>query len=93
VTKIYYTVSDGGDGSASAHFFECQECIDLLEEHDPDTWASGEGGGFFTCDNFSQYITPLEEVKSRIASEVAEWAEMDEVNERLRQEFFDKEEW
>lgn len=45
--RIFYTTSNNGDGSASVHFFESQECIDLLEDHDPETYASGEGGGWF----------------------------------------------
>jgi hypothetical protein len=46
---IYYTGSDNGDGSVSVQFYESQECIDLLEEKDPESFR-GEGGGCFTVE-------------------------------------------
>lgn len=51
MTKIFYTVSDNGDGGSSVRFFESQECIDTLEDKNSDVWASGEGGGSFYADN------------------------------------------
>ena len=42
--KIFFTASNNGDGSSSVHFFESKECIDLLEEHDPEGYGGGEGG-------------------------------------------------
>lgn len=51
--QIFYTVADNGDGSYSTYFFESLECIEALEEHDPDTWAAGEGGGSFMCKDIS----------------------------------------
>jgi len=42
ITKVYYSVSNGGDGSAYPHFFESEKCSDfdqyLLNEY-------GEGWG------------------------------------------------
>jgi hypothetical protein len=46
-TTIFFTGVDGGDGSISVAFYDSQECIDLLEEHDPESHR-GEGGGSFT---------------------------------------------
>ncbi len=46
VQTIYYTGTDGGDGSVGVSFYESQECIDLLEEHQPEYYR-GEGGGSF----------------------------------------------
>lgn len=45
--KVYYTATNGGDGSASVSFFETQACIDKLEEADPETYGQGEGGSSF----------------------------------------------
>lgn len=45
--RVFYTTSDGGDGSSSVSFFESQKCIDMIEEADPDTYGSGEGGSWF----------------------------------------------
>lgn len=46
---IYYTATDDGDGSLGVSFYDSQEAIDLLEEHDLEG-ARGEGGGSFTVD-------------------------------------------
>ena len=46
MTTIYYCGVDGGDGSIWVEFWESQECIDLLEEHDCE-YHRGEGGGSF----------------------------------------------
>lgn len=46
--QIYYTSCNNGDGSSSTEFFESQDCINLLEEHDPESYAGGEGGSSFT---------------------------------------------
>lgn len=68
--KIYYTTSNNGDGSASVHFFESQECIDLLEEHDPETWGMGEGGSSFNLEGTHDLsIDTLEDVKAMIEEE------------------------
>ena len=55
--RVYYTTSDGGDGSSSVQFFESQECIDLLEDYDPEGYASGEGGGWFDVEGTITGIT------------------------------------
>ena len=44
--RIFYTGVDYGDGSLGTAFFESKECIDLMEEHDPQTYR-GEGGSSF----------------------------------------------
>lgn len=44
--RIYFTGTDGGDGSLGVEFFDSQECIDLLEEQDYERYR-GEGGGYF----------------------------------------------
>jgi hypothetical protein len=63
-TTIYYTGVDGGDGSVSVSFYESQECIDLLEERDPE-YHRGEGGGQFTVTGEIEglEIETLEDVK------------------------------
>jgi hypothetical protein len=48
--RIYYTTVNGGDGSAWVEFFESQECINLLEQEDPETYGMGEGGDWFDVD-------------------------------------------
>ena len=45
--RVYYTTTNNGDGSASVSFFESQAAINALEDADPETYGSGEGGGFF----------------------------------------------
>lgn len=47
MTTIYYASYNQGDGSAGVRFFEDQECIDLLEEHDLEGFGQCEGGGSF----------------------------------------------
>jgi hypothetical protein len=54
---IFYTVSDLGDGSACASFYDSKECIELLEKHDPEGYAIGEGGGSFEVDGEITGIT------------------------------------
>lgn len=69
--RIYYTGVDCGDGSISVEFFESQECIDLLEEHEPESYR-GEGGRWFDVDgsiSITTQITTLKEVKARIAED------------------------
>lgn len=44
--KIFYSGKDCGDGSLAVEFFDSQETIDLLEEHDCEGYR-GEGGGCF----------------------------------------------
>lgn len=53
MTKIFYSVCNNGDGSASVWFFDSQECIDILEKADPDNWFMGEGGGHFFASEVS----------------------------------------
>lgn len=68
--KIFYTVSDGGDGSYSTWFFDSQECIDLLEERNPDVWACGEGGGFFYASDIQGiHIYDMEQVLLSLEAE------------------------
>ena len=63
---IYYTVQDGGDGSARTRFFESQECIDLLEEHDY-SFAMGEGGDSFEVDGTTDLeVETLEQVMAEL---------------------------
>jgi hypothetical protein len=47
--KVYYTGQDCGDGSLHVRFFDSRECIEELEERDPESFR-GEGGGNFTVD-------------------------------------------
>ena len=37
--KIWYYISNGGDGSASARFFKDEEAADLMEEIQYEGWA------------------------------------------------------
>ncbi len=63
--RIYYTCSNNGDGSSSVRFYESQECIDLLEDKDPEGYAGGEGGGYFYVEGTvtGLDIETLEQVK------------------------------
>jgi hypothetical protein len=60
---IYYTATDNGDGSLGVSFYDSQEAIDLLEEHDLEG-ARGEGGGSFTVDGtvHGLHIETIEDV-------------------------------
>ena len=64
---IYYTGVDGGDGSVGVEFYECQECIHLLEEAIPEYYR-GEGGQSFTVSEIPPQLDvgTLEEVKEKI---------------------------
>lgn len=61
--RIYYTTTNGGDGSASVDFFESQDLIDMLEEHDPETYGMGEGGSWFDIEGTISGIT----IRNRIS--------------------------
>lgn len=54
--RIYYTTINYGDGSSGVGFYDSQECIDFLEEHEPEVYASGEGGDSFEVDGTVQGI-------------------------------------
>ena len=66
--RIYYTTVNGGDGSASVQFFDSQECITLLEEHDPEGYGIGEGGSWMDIEGTVTGITieTIETVKAQI---------------------------
>lgn len=65
--RIYYTAANNGDGSSSVKFYESQECIDRLEEDDPEGYGGGEGGGSFNVEGATDLkITTLDEVKQEI---------------------------
>lgn len=68
---IYYTGTNGGDGSIGVSFYESQECIDLLEEHDPETYGQGEGGGEFEVEGEITGINveTLADVKTEIGAD------------------------
>lgn len=67
---IYYTAVNGHDGSASVAFFECGECIDLLEEHDPETYSMGEGGSSFVVNGTTDLqVRTLASVKKQVEDE------------------------
>lgn len=53
---IYYTGTDNGDGSVGVSFYESRECIEKLEECDPEGHR-GEGGGRFTVEGNITGIT------------------------------------
>lgn len=44
--RYYFTTRDNGDGSSSVEFFESREAIQFAEEHWPEEYGSGEGGGW-----------------------------------------------
>lgn len=69
---IYYTTSDNGDGSSSVQFFDCQEAIDILEEHDPEGYGCGEGGSSFEIDGeiTGIDIKTLAQAQEQVAEEV-----------------------
>lgn len=55
--RIYYTSTNNGDGSSSVQFFDSQECIDTLEDADPETYYGGEGGCYFDVEGSVSNIT------------------------------------
>ncbi len=69
--RVFYTTTDNGDGSSSVSFYESKECIELLEEANPETYGSGEGGSYFDVEGTITGITieTLEDVKAEIADE------------------------
>lgn len=77
--RVYYTSVNCGDGSHHVEFFESQECISFLEEHDPESYSEGEGGGSFEVVEDGGHldlseilpglpISTLEQVKKRCGS-------------------------
>lgn len=65
--RIYYTSADNGDGSASTYFFESQQCIDMLEEDDPERYGAGEGGSHFDVEGTHNIpVQTLKDVKQEI---------------------------
>lgn len=78
--EIFYTGTDLGDGSLGVAFFYSRKCIELLEDHDPETYR-GEGGGSFKIPVDAVFtsglsIRTLEDVISEI-DEYEEWASQD----------------
>lgn len=69
--KVFYTTYDCGDGSNTVRFFDSQECISLLEDHDPEGYGCGEGGGSFDVHGEISGITirTLDQVKASIIDE------------------------
>jgi hypothetical protein len=67
---IWYTTVDAGDGSYYVRFFESEECITLMGEHDPEGYSDGDGcvAWSFTVDGeiTGIEVTTLEEVKAEI---------------------------
>ncbi len=63
--KLYYTGVDNGDGSIGVEFFDSQECIDLLEETDPERYR-GEGGGWFETETPIGLYQTIDDVKIEI---------------------------
>lgn len=55
--RVYFTTSNNGDGSSSVHFYDSQECIERLEEADPEGYSQGEGGGWFVIEGDITGIT------------------------------------
>ena len=49
--KIWYMVSNNGDGSGDAHFYKdgpgIGEYLDQMIENDPETWGGNDGGPNF----------------------------------------------
>ena len=56
---MYYTTIDNGDGSSSTRFFESQECIDYLEDVNPEAFGAGEGGSWFEYEGTISIIPEL----------------------------------
>lgn len=69
--RIFYTTTNNGDGSSSVAFYDSQECIDKLEEHDPETYGSGEGGSYFDVEGTITGITieTMEDVLEEIGDD------------------------
>lgn len=59
--RIYYTAMDCGDGSLHVRFFDDENCVKLLNEHEPETYPE-HSGGHFDCDNFTGVVSSMEEV-------------------------------
>jgi len=70
--RIWFTGTDGGDGSLGVSFYESRECIELLEEHYPETYR-GEGGDWFEVPDGTVItgitIETLEDVKAEIGED------------------------
>jgi hypothetical protein len=43
---VYMITTNNGDGSSSIQFLEDPSVVDLLEEHDPETYGGNEGGWY-----------------------------------------------
>ncbi len=76
---MYYTTIDNGDGSSSTRFFESQECIDYLEDVNPEAFGAGEGGSWFEYEGTISIIPEtLQEVMEEYPRNEEEDSEDDE---------------
>lgn len=76
---LFYTTVNAGDGSYYTRFFDSEECVNLLAEHDPEAYSDGDGGPAESFEvvidgtfEFSEVfpdlkISTLEQVKAEIA--------------------------
>jgi len=69
--NIYYTISNNGDGSVSAHFYESYELAELAEEWEfeafGDGWAESSIGCFEgSCDRLILAKRVLEDMEAEL---------------------------
>ncbi len=66
--RIYYQVVNQHDGSYGVQFFDNPELIEMLQEHDPETYPA-ESEGSFDAYVFEESLRSLSEVEAEIAGE------------------------
>ena len=69
--RIWYTGTDGGDGSLGVSFYESRECIEKLEEHAPETYR-GEGGRSFEVPEGTEIVGIQIETMADVLAEIGE---------------------
>jgi hypothetical protein len=85
---VYYSVINGGDGSAYPHFWESKELAEWDEEHDYEGWAESSVGNIsFESDSS---IVCLDEITTKEKYLIDEYFEGYEPNENEQQEFTEK---
>ncbi len=88
--KIYYCVTNGGDGSAYPSFFESKELAEWDEEHEEEGWAESSVGGI-SFESESPIVC-LDEIITKESYFIDEYLDEygDNDNENEKEEFLEK---
>lgn len=85
---IYYSVINGGDGSAYPNFWESKELAEWDEEHDTECWAESSVGDIsFESESF---ISCLTEITTKELYLIEHYFDDYDPDENEQQEFIEK---